>query len=141
MFSNRTEYAIRALTELAKDGDTLKSDQIAVSQNIPPKFLPHILGDLARAGLVRTSRGYGGGIVLNGKPGNITFKAIVEAVQGPIVAYECLVGIQKCKLDQDCALKLVWQRVQSAVDSILQSTTLEDLITDGKPEDRNDIGR
>jgi Rrf2 family protein len=137
MFSNRSEYAIRALAELAKTDNLMRSEEIAKNQNLPPKFLPHILSDLARAGLIRTSRGYGGGIVLNGRPDQITFKAIVEAVQGPIVTYECLVGVPQCGIAENCLLKTIWQKFQDTVDDILESTTLQDLVTSKKKEEND----
>jgi len=138
MISNRTEYAVRALTELARSGRMRKSDEIAESQNIPPKFLPHILSDLAKSGLVRTSRGFGGGIVLNRKPQDITFKSVVEAVQGPIVTYECLVGMVDCQFSESCILKPIWHKVQTAVEGVLASITLEDLMGDEHSEVNND---
>lgn len=138
MISNRTEYALRALSELAKSDELRKSDDIAESQNIPPKFLPHILSDLAKSGLVKTSRGFGGGILLNRDPDDISFKSVIEAVQGPIVAYGCLAGIDECQLSESCVLKPIWRKIQLAVDEVLSSTTLKDLISEGSSEVRND---
>jgi Rrf2 family protein len=116
------------LWELAQSGDLCKSEDIAQNQNIPPKFLPHILSDLARAGLVKTARGYGGGITLNHAPSMITLKNIVEAVQGPIVTFDCLSGLDTCEYSKSCLLKNVWMDIQSSVDGILASTTLDDII-------------
>ena len=138
MISNRTEYAVRALKELARTGEMRKSDEIAENQNIPPKFLPHSLSDLAKSGLVRTSRGFGGGIALNRNPQDITFKAVVEAVQGPLVAYECLVGMDDCEFSKRCILKSIWHKVQVAVDEVLISVTLEDLIKENHSEVSDD---
>ncbi|MFH1892127.1 MAG: Rrf2 family transcriptional regulator [Candidatus Zixiibacteriota bacterium] len=129
MISNRTEYAIRALWELAKSGDLCKSEDIAVNQNIPPRFLAHILSDLSRAGLVKTARGYGGGITLNHSPKSITLKTIIEAVQGPIVTYGCLTSPDQCEFVKNCSLKGVWRNIQSSIEDIIQSTTLEDIIS------------
>ncbi len=129
MISNRTEYAIRALTELAKTDGSMKSNDIARVQKIPPKFLPHILSDLAKSGLIRTSRGFGGGIRLNVDPKRITFRSVVEAVQGPIVAYECLVGPTTCQLENCCTIKPIWRQIQGAVENVLNSTTLHDIIS------------
>jgi len=134
MFSNRTEYAIRALRELAISDELKKSEDIAENQRIPPKFLPHILSDLARAGIVKTSRGYGGGIELNRPPKEISFKSIVDAVQGPIVTYDCLVGIEDCDMSSDCTLKPIWKKLQHAVEEILESTTLDDLVNQNRSE-------
>jgi Rrf2 family protein len=134
MFSNRTEYAIRALRELAGTTNLLRSEDIATRQHIPPKFLPHILSDLARAGLVKAARGYGGGVILSRKPAEITFKSVVEAVQGPLTAYDCLAGLPHCEMAKDCTLQPIWRRVQTAIDAILLSTTLEDLIAQERSE-------
>lgn len=136
MISSRTEYAVRALKELATSNEVRKSGEIAERQKIPPKFLPHILSDLAKSGLVKTTRGFGGGISLGRDPQDITFKSVVEAVQGPIVAYECLVGPINCELSSGCALKPIWQKVQLAVERVLQSVTLEDLLT----QERQEVG-
>jgi len=128
MISNRTEYAIRALRELASSDGSMKSNEIAHAQNIPPKFLPHILSDLAKSGLIRTSRGFGGGIRLNQNPREITFKSVVEAVQGKIISYECLSGPTNCELTQNCNIKPVWRKIQTAVETVLETTTLQDLM-------------
>jgi len=130
MISNRTEYAIRALAELAKADGSMKSNDIARLQRIPPKFLPHILSDLAKSGLIRTSRGFGGGIRLNVDPRRITFRSVVEAVQGPIVAYECLIGPTTCQLEDCCNIRLVWKQIQGAVEDVLNTTTLHDIISE-----------
>jgi Rrf2 family protein len=134
MISNRTEYAVRALSELARSGRITKSGEIAERQKIPPKFLPHIMSDLAKSGLVKTSRGFGGGITLNRPPQEITFKSVVEAVQGPIVTFECLTGRDDCEFSKGCILKPIWQKVQVAVDEVLTSVTLKDLLEAEHPE-------
>lgn len=138
MISNRTEYAIRALWELAESGDLCKSEDIAQNQKIPPKFLPHILSDLARAGLVKTARGYGGGVTLNHSPRSITLKHIVEAVQGPVVTFDCLSGLDSCEFSRSCLLKNVWKDIQSSVEAILTSTTLDDIIG-GNRKNQNQV--
>ena len=56
--SAKVDYAVRAAIELAQAGDQLtKADAIAREQDIPPKFLENILGDLRQGGLVRSQRG------------------------------------------------------------------------------------
>ena len=62
--SARTDYAIRALTELAASGEPITAPRISAAQAIPVKFLLNILADLRRAGLVRSQRGRSAGFVL-----------------------------------------------------------------------------
>src|SRR5215213_3327398 len=60
--SARADYALRAAVELAAaGGGPVKLEQLASTQDLPPKFLETILGELRRAGLLRTQRGADGG--------------------------------------------------------------------------------
>ena len=64
--SQKTEYAMRAMIELAlrklRDGDALvPARALAESQRIPLRFLEQQLGALHKAGLVESFRGAGGG--------------------------------------------------------------------------------
>ena len=60
--SARTDYALRALIELASVEDgPVKGDRIANAQDIPIKFLENILAELRRHGLVAARRGAEGG--------------------------------------------------------------------------------
>ncbi len=59
--SARVDYALRASAELAVAGShPVTAVQLAEAQQIPPKFLENILGQLRRSGLVRASGGEGG---------------------------------------------------------------------------------
>jgi len=57
--SQKCQYAVRALLELAKrSGQTpVRSGEIAARQAIPPRFLENILNELKNAGLVEAHRG------------------------------------------------------------------------------------
>ena len=69
--SQKLEYAIRAMIELAerRDEDTLvPAREIAERQQIPLRFLEQQLGSLSRAGLVESFRGAGGGCRIAADP-------------------------------------------------------------------------
>src|SRR5918998_3394424 len=71
--SARADYALRAAVELAAaGGGPVKLEHLASSQDLPPKFLETILGELRRAGLLRTQRGAHGGYWLAPPPPAIT---------------------------------------------------------------------
>ncbi|MEE9442561.1 MAG: Rrf2 family transcriptional regulator [candidate division Zixibacteria bacterium] len=128
MINNRTEYAIRALWQLAEAKDHFStSEKIAQSQEIPSKFLPQILSDLSRAGLVRSVRGYGGGVRLTRTPDKITMLDILEAVQGTIFLYDCLKGPIDCHKEPDCKLVKVYKKAQDAMKVEFKKVTLGDL--------------
>src|SRR3989454_6672560 len=93
--SQKTEYAMRALIELALrrhvDGDALvPARALAESQRIPLRFLEQQLGALHKAGLVESFRGAGGGCRLARDPGGIRVADIVDAIEGTLFPMFCL---------------------------------------------------
>lgn len=128
MINNRTEYAIRALWQLAEAKENFStSEKIAQAQEIPGKFLPQILSDLSRAGLVRSVRGYGGGVRLARPAEKITLLDIMEAVQGTIFLYDCVKGPIDCHKEPDCKLIKVYKKAQEAMKGEMKKVTLDDL--------------
>ncbi len=128
MINNRTEYAIRALWQLSQSEEFFStSEQIARAQEIPGKFLPQILSDLSRAGLVRSVRGYGGGVRLSRPPEKIKLLDILEAIQGSIFLYDCLKGPIDCDKEPDCKLQKVYKKAQDALKGEFAKVSLIDL--------------
>ena len=83
----RTDYALRALLTLAATtSGTATGQALADEQHLPQKFLEAILGDLRRAGLVRTRRGPDGGYTLTRPPAEVTVGEVVRAVDGPLAS-------------------------------------------------------
>jgi Rrf2 family protein len=88
--SAKSDYAVRALLGLAaEDGvgtehKVVKIEALAVSQDLPRKFLEAILGDLRRAGIVRSQRGADGGYALARPAAEVTIADIIRAVDGPL---------------------------------------------------------
>ena len=83
----RTEYALRAMAELAAQPDRpFSRNDLADAQELPGKFLESILRDLVREGLLVSRRGTGGGFQLAKPPAEISLAAVVRAVDGPLAA-------------------------------------------------------
>ena len=84
--SRRARYAVCGVFDLAFNGlgEPVRVAQIGERQGIPHRFLEQIFQDLRRADLVTGKRGPGGGYVLSRPPEEITLRAVVEAVDGPI---------------------------------------------------------
>src|SRR4051812_9828421 len=80
----KADYAVRAALELAAapDGEPVKGEQLAESQDIPLQFLEHILLELKHARLVRAKRGARGGYWLARSSKDITLADIIRAVEG-----------------------------------------------------------
>src|ERR1700712_3871086 len=76
--SAKSDYAVRAMLELAAHGpDLVKTDLLTSHQALPRKFVEAILAELRRADLVRSQRGPDGGYTLSRPASNITLGAII----------------------------------------------------------------
>jgi Rrf2 family protein len=84
--SQSVVYALHAAIQLAQAGEgaLLTRGHLAAHGGMPQRFLLGILRNLVRHGILRSTRGGGGGFALARRPEEISLLAIVEAVQGPI---------------------------------------------------------
>ena len=132
--TQRDQYALRAIVELAKRAGTgpVKVSEIAEAQAIPRRFLEVILGQLKGSGLVTAKRGYHGGYILLRAPDQITVGTVIRFLQGepdPKDCQNCDFKLQ-CPTDRECAFASLWNRVTDAVFTIFDETTIQDLVED-----------
>ena len=92
--TRKAEYAVRGMLYLGKhqEGQLAMLGDIADAMDAPRTFLAKIFQDLAKKGLVKSSKGIRGGFVLARPPEKITLCEIVEAIEGPIMPNKCLIG-------------------------------------------------
>ena len=86
--SSEGRYALRALVYLAWAGERVTAERISAEAHVPRRLLARILASLARAGLVQSEQGRGGGSRLARPAGRITLREAVEAIEGSF-AYIC----------------------------------------------------
>jgi Rrf2 family protein len=129
--SQKTEYALRAMIELARHPDSLTSArEISETQHIPLRFLEQQLGSLSRAGLVESFRGAGGGCRLSKTPDEIKVADVVDAIEGPFYPMFCLdPSDHTCWQDSRCGLQDLWSDVRAAVRGVFERVTLAELTT------------
>jgi len=128
--TQKTEYAIRGMLYVSRleEGQSASLDIIASEMKVPRSFLAKIFQVLVKSGLIKSSRGIGGGFSLARPPEQITLCEIVEAMEGPIMPNQCLMGEGVCSFQRTCTVHPVWRRVQSVTRGILQEVTLKTLI-------------
>ncbi|BCS54159.1 Rrf2 family transcriptional regulator [Geobacter sp. SVR] len=135
MISRKTEYALKALTYLAKchgRGPVLISD-LATAENIPKKFLETILLALRKGNILKSRIGKGGGYQLAFSPGEITIGMVVRVLEGDFSPVQCLGKngpgyLDECCDLESCGIKFVMLDVKSAISSVMDKTTLSDMI-------------
>lgn len=128
--TRRGAYAIRALTALAQagEGGERTATGIARAMGIPRGFLPQVLADLVRAGLVSARLGRGGGYRLTRAAAEITLLDAIEAVEGDVRRRECVLRSAACgTAAEPCAVHAVFARAQDALLAELAGTTFADL--------------
>lgn len=84
--SQSVTYALQALLQLAESGEgmLITRGKLAATGRMPERFLLEILHDLVKRGILRSTRGGGGGFTLARHPENITLLDVIEAVDGPL---------------------------------------------------------
>ena len=127
--SAKADYAARALVELAcEPARPLTCEAIASSQEIPFRFLKSVVGDLRRAGLVRSQRGCEGGYWLGRPAEEISLLDVMQAVDGGLITLrgEPLAELAYHAPAQN--LPDVWRAVEDSAASILGRVTVASLV-------------
>ncbi len=128
--TRQADYAVRAILHLAKlqSGKRASTSTVAKEQHIPPSFLAKIISQLSIAGLLHTSRGAHGGIMLARDPKDITLLEVVEAIDGPIHLHDCVVQGGVCTFEEHCPIRSVWCDVQDELVARLSGTDFAQLL-------------
>lgn len=127
--SRKVDYALRAIIYLSlqEDGRPVPVNEIAARRRIPRKFLEKIIQDLIHSGLVNSHRGAHGGYTLARPPDGVTFRDIIESVEGPISLNVCVTEQRDCSVIASCNMQRVWQEGQRRLLEFFADTTLADL--------------
>ncbi len=132
--SRKADYAVRAMSYLATHPDRrVLISEVAREMAIPRAFLSKILKELADGALVDSRVGPGGGYVLARSAREITFREILEVVEGPWSLVPCQgdSGEQSCQLHTECTQVSVWDEIRAQMLEILAGYTLEEVKSRG----------
>jgi Rrf2 family protein len=131
--STKGKYALYAMHYLAlKSGEGPQPLKSIAEMGVPEQYLEQLLGNLRRAGLLKTVRGAQGGYELAKAPTDITVGDIIEATEGPISLSDCLSETAHCAKSGSCAARGVWDKLTNSINDLLQGISLEDMLKQGK---------
>ena len=127
--SARSDYAIRALLELAVAGPDapVRGDAIARAQAIPSKYLENLLADLRRARLLASRRGVNGGYRLARPASAITLADVIRAIDGPLAGVRDAAPEDVEYPGPAASLRDVWVALRASMRTVLETTTLADV--------------
>ncbi len=130
----RVDYAVRALLELAaRPGQRLTRDEIAEAQDIPRRYLEVVLSQLRITGLVTGQRGASGGYTLGRPASQISVAEVTRAVDGPLTLVQGQRPEDVSYSGPSAHLHELWIGLRASLRAVLESVTIEDLLTGRLP--------
>ncbi|MBT0668905.1 SUF system Fe-S cluster assembly regulator [Novosphingobium profundi] len=129
--SSMADYAVVIMSAAARHcgGVRVNAGQLAEETGLPAPTVQKLVSKLTAAGLMRSSRGAGGGLKLARPPAAITIADIVEAVEGPIALTACIEeGKHDCTLEGQCTVRPHWPQVNAALRGALAQVPLTQFV-------------
>lgn len=129
IYSRSAEYGIRALVHMAAipPDEFAMARTIAADEEIPPQFLAKILQDLARVGLLKSTKGPGGGFRLARPATEVSLLSVVEAIDGADRLRRCIAGQPECTDQAVCGMHHSWKVLRSRIIDYLGGTSIADV--------------
>lgn len=130
--TQEADYALRVVLHLSKAGmDTVvDAKTISEKENVPLRFLLKLLRKLTSQGIVKSYRGINGGYSINKNPSKITFREVIEAIDGPICVNRCTVDPSFCTQNKTnkCEIHNALLDIREVLLKQLESVNFGDLI-------------
>lgn len=126
----KAKYALRALTELARAGESrLQAHELAERTRAPVKFLESILVELRAAGFIDSRRGHRGGHLLARSADRVMVGDVIRAIDGPLAPVRCasVTAYEPCRDCPDpesCALRALMRESRDALSHVLDRRSL-----------------
>lgn len=138
-----TDYAVRVVLHMACLEEEAKESitGIAQARDLPVPFVRRIVSRLAEAGILRTSRGVGGGVSLARSASSVSLRDVVLAMEGPSCPSPCLEEPRSCSQSGTCPVRGIWSKASVVLDNHLRSVLLSDLAREQKHRDAHRKGR
>jgi Rrf2 family iron-sulfur cluster assembly transcriptional regulator len=144
--TSTAQHAIRAavyLAEYAGDGPVPVAD-VARALQAPRNYLSKTLNALVNAGVLRSTRGPGGGFQLAIAPSQLSLARVSEPFAA-VGAQRCLLGRSSCDGRNPCAVHARWAAASAPTLNFFRRITIADLLRVARKDSRraveNDRGR
>ena len=129
--STKGRYALRLMIDLAmnEEGNPIRIKDLAERKNISDKYLEQIISVLNKAGLVKSVRGPQGGYLLKKRPEDYTVGMILRLTEGSLAPVACVEeDVTECERQGDCVTYLLWKKISDAINGVVDTITLKDLV-------------
>ncbi|MFN8139984.1 MAG: Rrf2 family transcriptional regulator [Fimbriimonadales bacterium] len=145
-FSAQEEYGLRCLLAIGRvgEGGSLTVNEISSAEGLTVPNVAKLVNILRREGFVKSTRGQSGGYALAHDAVEIRLSEVLAALGGKLYDEEFCErhsgASGSCVHDSSCAVRTVWNKVQIAVDDVLEDMRLADLLPKySGPKDRDTL--
>ncbi|UCB45996.1 MAG: Rrf2 family transcriptional regulator [Spirochaetota bacterium] len=130
LISTRTRYGLRAILDLALhySGKPVFLKDIALREGISRRYLENIFTKLRTAGILKSSKGRGGGFCLARDPAHINLLDIIEVLENNLAFSSCTEDPSSCERQEKCISREAWVSINESFKNSLDSITIADLI-------------
>jgi Rrf2 family iron-sulfur cluster assembly transcriptional regulator len=129
--TSKGRYAVTAMLDLAFHSRTgpVTLSQISERQGISLSYLEQLFTRMRKNGLVRSTRGPGGGYSLERPPAELAVAQIISAVDEVVDTTRCS-GSNNCQDGDRCLTHKLWDELSRQIYGFLSDITLQDLMDD-----------
>jgi transcriptional regulator, Rrf2 family len=134
LVSSKGRYAARILLDLAEryGKGFVSMRDVAERQELSVKYAEKIVSSLKKAGLIKSSHGFGGGYQLSKAPGECTLWETLIAAEGELVPVSCLsADAEVCEKNADCKTLPIWKKYYDMTKNFFKGITLADILANG----------
>lgn len=123
------EYALRAVLHIAvHQGDgAVRTNEAAEAVGVPANYLAKTLNLLAKAGILRSTRGPAGGFRLVVPAESLTLGEVVSPFR-PSGPRRCLMGLGTCGQTPGCPVHEHWHPVAERFEAFFGEITIAELV-------------
>ncbi len=136
--TSQEEYGLRILLRIALSPDTdgLTIPRLSEEEGISQHYVAKLCRLLRIAGFVKSSRGKEGGYYLALPAAEIRVGNVLEVLGGRLYSQKFCGRhkghLENCAHTGGCSVRFIWQKVQGAVDQVLENISLQDLLDEEK---------
>jgi Rrf2 family protein len=130
MLGKTTEYAIRALVYIYiqnQEGKRAGFKEISKKIDSPVQFTAKILQNLARAELISSMKGRGGGFFFDQPATPLTIFEVIRVMEGEKVFSKCGFGLKRCDCEKPCPLHNDYSPVREGFFRLVKKETIQSL--------------
>lgn len=130
--TTKGRYGLKTMVDLAMEYGRghVSVAALAKLQGVSDSYLEQLVGALRRADLVISARGAQGGYRLARSPEEITVAQVLQALEESTSLVDCVSLEPSCDNVCSCSTRPLWLKIQSGINAVLRSTTIQDLAED-----------